>query len=40
MIDKSTYINALMLYVLRCAVYFAETPAPDPLRLKWWVWKD
>ena len=29
-----------MLYVLRCAVYFAETPAPDPLRLKWWAWKD
>ena len=29
-----------LLYVFRCAVYFAETPRPDPRKLKWWVWKD
>ena len=31
-----------VLYVFRCAVYFAETPAEkrDPERLKWWNWKD
>jgi hypothetical protein len=29
-----------VLYVFRCAVYFASTPRPDPERLKWWWWKD
>lgn len=29
-----------LLYVFRCAVYFASTPRPSPARLKWWVWKD
>jgi hypothetical protein len=31
-----------LLYVFRCAVYFAETPGPvqDKVKLKWWNWKD
>lgn len=31
-----------LLYVFRCAVYFAETPTnkQDKERLKWWNWKD
>ena len=31
-----------LLYVLRCAVYFAETPKnkQDTEKLKWWNWKD
>jgi hypothetical protein len=31
-----------LLYVFRCAVYFAQTPAKkrDPEKLKWWNWKD
>ena len=31
-----------LLYVFRCAVYFAETPEPDrdSEKLKWWRWKD
>jgi nucleotidyltransferase/DNA polymerase involved in DNA repair len=31
-----------LLYVFRCAVYFAETPAnkQDGEKLKWWNWKD
>jgi hypothetical protein len=29
-----------LLYVFRCAVYFASTPRPTPARLKWWAWKD
>jgi len=31
-----------LLYVFRCAVYFAETPreAHDPEKLQWWCWKD
>lgn len=31
-----------LLYVFRCAVYFAETPetAHDVEKLKWWNWTD
>lgn len=29
-----------LLYVFRCAVYFASTPRPRPSLLKWWAWKD
>lgn len=29
-----------LLYVFRCAVYFAEAKKPDPERLKWWNWSD
>jgi pathogenicity locus Cdd1 protein len=31
-----------LLYVFRCAVYYAETPIEkrDPWKLKWWNWKD
>ncbi len=29
-----------LLYVFRCAVYFAENKNPDPEKLKWWSWKD
>ncbi len=29
-----------VLYVFRCAVYFASSPSPDPDKLKWWRWKD
>jgi len=29
-----------MLYVMRCAVYFASTAKPKAARLKWWNWKD
>lgn len=28
------------LYVFRLAVYYAETPHPDPAKLRWWLWKD
>ncbi|MGD2122736.1 MAG: helix-hairpin-helix domain-containing protein [Gemmatimonadota bacterium] len=29
-----------VLYVFRCAVYYASTPNPDPELLKWWAWTD
>lgn len=29
-----------LLYVFRCAVYFASTPDPRPELLRWWAWKD
>ena len=34
------HIDRCMLYVLRCAVYFASTPRPEPEKLLWWNWKD
>ena len=35
-------IDRCMLYVFRCAVYYAETPQEnrDPSKLKWWKWKE
>lgn len=33
-------VDRCMLYVFRCAVYFASMSQPDPERLKWWSWKD
>jgi len=29
-------IDRCMLYVFRCAIYFASTKNPDPELLKWW----
>jgi hypothetical protein len=29
-----------LLYVFRCAVYYAGRTRHDPERLKWWNWKD
>ena len=33
-------LDRCVLYVYRLAVYFAETPTPDPDKLLWWNWKD
>ncbi|MDD2620340.1 MAG: helix-hairpin-helix domain-containing protein [Syntrophomonadaceae bacterium] len=33
-------VDRCMLYVFRCAVYYASNPAPEPELLKWWNWKD
>jgi hypothetical protein len=43
--DKSnqfagTIQDRCLLYVFRCAVYFAENEKHDPEKLKWWYWKD
>ncbi|HRZ50835.1 MAG TPA: helix-hairpin-helix domain-containing protein [Candidatus Paceibacterota bacterium] len=29
-----------LLYVFRCAVYYANHKKPDSDKLKWWNWKD
>lgn len=29
-----------VLYVFRCAVYYASKRKHDPEKLKWWNWKD
>ncbi len=33
-------VDRCMLYVMRCAIYFASTRKPRPELLKWWNWKD
>ena len=37
---KKCSVDRCMLYVFKCAVYFAETDHPDPDLLKWWNWKN
>lgn len=39
-LKKSFREDRCVLYVYRCAVYFAEHEQPDPEKLKWWYWKD
>lgn len=29
-----------MLYVFRCAIYYANHSVHEPEKLKWWYWKD
>lgn len=33
-------VDRCLLYVYRCAVYFANHTEHDPELLKWWNWKD
>lgn len=33
-------VDRCVLYTFRCAVYYCDTPKPDPELLKWWNWKD
>ena len=33
-------VDRCVLYVFRCAVYFATHQHHDPNKLKWWNWKD
>lgn len=37
---QNAHVDRCMLYVFRCAVYYASTKNPDPELLKWWNWKD
>ena len=37
---RGGYIDRCVLYVFRCAVYFANNSTHDPELLKWWNWKD
>lgn len=38
--QRGERIDRCVLYVFRCAVYFAESPRPEIELLKWWNWKD
>lgn len=33
-------IDRCVLYIFRCAVYYASNETCDPELLKWWNWKD
>ncbi|MGB9498318.1 MAG: helix-hairpin-helix domain-containing protein [Dissulfuribacterales bacterium] len=37
---RGHHIDRCMLYVFRCATYFAKNSVHDPKLLKWWNWKD
>jgi len=37
---KASPVDRCMLYVLRCAVYYASNTKHEPELLKWWNWKD
>ncbi len=34
------HVDRCVLYVFRCAVYFASHTAHDQKKLQWWYWKD
>jgi hypothetical protein len=34
------HVDRCVLYVFRCAVYFASNDTRDPELLKWWMWSD
>lgn len=39
---KGCQVDRCVLYVFRCAVYYASTPTAEreAEKLKWWNWKD
>jgi hypothetical protein len=37
---RGVVVDRCMLYVMRCAVYFASHERHDPELLKWWSWKE
>ena len=37
---KANPVDRCLLYVIRCAVYYASNDRHDPEMLKWWNWKD
>ena len=37
---RKQHIDRCVLYVFRCAVYYAGNEKHDPELLKWWNWKD
>ena len=38
--QRGAHIDRCVLYVFRCAVYFATEERHEPDLLKWWNWKD
>ena len=40
MVLRGRHIDRCVLYVFRCAVYYASNIDHEPELLKWWHWKD
>ncbi len=38
-IQQGTQVDRCVLYVFRCAVYYASNDEHDPGLLQWWHWK-
>lgn len=38
--QQGQVLDRCLLYVFRCAVYYASETHHDPELLKWWNWKD
>ena len=38
--DQGVVMDRCLLYVFRCAVYYASNTRHSPKKLKWWNWKD
>jgi hypothetical protein len=39
-LQEGAQVDRCMLYVFRCAVYYASNEEHDPELLKWWKWKE
>ena len=39
-IRRGCRVDRCMLYVYRCAVYYADHAEHDPEKLRWWYWKN
>lgn len=39
-VKQRAHIDRCVLYVFRCAIYFASHKKYNPELLKWWNWKD
>ena len=39
-VQQGTQVDRCLLYVFRCAVYYASNEDHDSELLKWWKWKD
>ena len=37
---RGEHVDRCVLYVFRCAVYFASNRVHEAEKLKWWYWKD
>ena len=37
---EGKHVDRCVLYVFRCAVYYATARNPDPDKLLWWNWMD
>jgi len=37
---RGNHVDRCVLYVFRCAVYYASNTIHEPELLKWWNWKD